>query len=232
MKKVYKDKIVNIENTDIFDNIFLFEFAKNIKQTSDVEIVFMSDLLEKRKNSELLEKVEKKPAIYSNVYSPKDEFEIFEELFNNAIKNKKKIHIVWISLKEEIELLEKYYFELGFFIEETNTFDVDFWVPLVSVWVKIENLMWKWSDYKRLWEKIFFNPPIRESWQVKAMFKWINRWVVAWVYIWETSREKLDFLWDCVKNEHILAITLAKVLSFNYSKLGFQLDKWDLEVFY
>jgi len=54
----------------------------------------MSDLLEKRKNEEVLKDVKKKPAMYSNVYSPTDELEIFEDLFQNAIKNKKRIHII------------------------------------------------------------------------------------------------------------------------------------------
>ena len=54
----------------------------------------MSDLLEDRKNEEILEKVKDKPAMYSNVYSPKDELEIFIELFENAIKTNKKIHII------------------------------------------------------------------------------------------------------------------------------------------
>jgi hypothetical protein len=32
--------------------------------------------------------------MYSNVYSPENELEIFKELFENAIKNNKKIHII------------------------------------------------------------------------------------------------------------------------------------------
>jgi hypothetical protein len=32
--------------------------------------------------------------MYSNVYSPKDELDIFEKLFNDVVKNNKKIHIV------------------------------------------------------------------------------------------------------------------------------------------
>jgi hypothetical protein len=32
--------------------------------------------------------------MYSEVYSPKDELEIFQELFDYAISNKKKIHII------------------------------------------------------------------------------------------------------------------------------------------
>jgi hypothetical protein len=59
-----------------------------------VGIIYLSDLLEERKNLEMLEKAKTKPASYSNVYSPKDELEIFEEIFNSAIEKKQKIHIV------------------------------------------------------------------------------------------------------------------------------------------
>jgi hypothetical protein len=41
----------------------------------------------------MLEKAKQKPAIYSNAYSPKDELEIFTEIFEDAIKNKKRVHI-------------------------------------------------------------------------------------------------------------------------------------------
>lgn len=235
MKKIYKDKILNIKETDKFDNKFLFEVYENKNMNFDennLDIIFMSDLLEKRKNLELLEKVKNKPAMFSNVYSPKDEFEIFSELFENAIKNKKRIHIIWITLKEEIELLEKYYEKLWFFREETNTFQTDFSKPLITVSVKIENLIWKWSDYKKMWEKIFFNPPIRESGQVKAMFKWINRWVIAWIYIDELNGDIKDFLWDCITWENILAITLAKVLKYNYLEIWIIWEKKDLIISY
>ena len=55
--------------------------------------------------------------------------------------------------------------------EDINCFDPDFSIPYVTVSVKIENLMWKGSDYKRMRSAIFFNPPVRESGQTKAMFK-------------------------------------------------------------
>jgi hypothetical protein len=94
MKKIYKDKILNIENTDLFDNKFLFDYLEVDNNKSEVEVIFISDLLEKRKNLEILDKVNEKPAMYSNVYSPEDELDIFKTLFDDAIKNNKKIHIV------------------------------------------------------------------------------------------------------------------------------------------
>ena len=226
MKKVYKDKIVNINLID--KSSFIFDYL-NIDYKSEnnkVQVIYMSDLLELRKNKDILNYVKEKPAMYCNVYSPKDELEIFEELFNSSIKNNKKIHIIWVTLKEEIEILEKYYTELSFLRKDTNSFITDFKIPLVTVSVKIENLIWKWSDYKAYWDKIFFNPPIRESGQVKAMFKWINRWVIAWIYISDFNSEIKQFLQNCIKEENILAITLAKILNYNLETIGF---KWDIE---
>jgi hypothetical protein len=55
--------------------------------------------------------------------------------------------------------------------EDINCFRVDFSRVLISASVKIENLMWRGSDYKRMGEKIYFIPPIREAGEVKAMFK-------------------------------------------------------------
>jgi hypothetical protein len=111
--------------------------------------------------------------------------------------------------------LENYYKELWFFNDEMNCFDVDFSKVLVSVSVKIENLMWRWSDYRRLWKKIFFNPPIRESGQVKAMFKWINRWVIAWIYFNELNENIINFFKNQILEEKILAIYIANALRYN-----------------
>lgn len=231
MKKIYRDKIINIDN-NLFDNKFLFEYLDWIKSNNEVEIIYMFELLKERKNKELFNNLWDKYAMYSNVYSPKDELEIFCELFNNAIKNKKKIHIIWITLKEEIEILEKYYSELWFIREEINCFDVQFNIPFVTVSVKIENLIWKWSDYKAQKNKIYFIPPIRESGQNKAMFKWINRWVIAWIYIEKFDEIIENFLTECIKWENFLPLTLSKVLSYNLSDIWFEWIKKDLIINY
>ena len=235
MKQVNKNSITNIEWTYIFDNKFLFKVLCTSCTNSDinhVQVVHISDLLEKRKNLEMLKKAKEKPAIYSNVYSPKDELEIFEGIFNNAVNIGKKVHIVWVTLKEEIDILEKYYEELGFIREEINCFDVDFSVPLVTVSVNIENLMWKWSDYKRMRDKIFFKPPVRESGQVKAMFKWINRWVVAWINIKNFGDNEKQFLGACINEEKILPITLAKILKYNLEDIWFEWNEKEFIIEY
>ena len=183
----------------------------------------MRDELEKYRNDEILKKVSQKPAMYSEVYSPKDELVIFTELFERALRDNTKIHIVWVTLKEEIEMLEGYYEELGFLREDINAFEVDFSVPLVTVSCHIHNLIWKGSDYKAQREKIFFNPPVRESGQNKALFKGITRWVIAGIDISEVSWNSWQaeiFFTDCIITEKILALNLAKVLKYNLEDVG------------
>ena len=240
MKKVLKNKIINIENTDKFDSKFLF-WVLNFKNSwEDMKVINMSDLLEEKKNLEMLEKSKVKPASYSNVYSPKDELEIFKNIFNQAIEKKQKTHIIWITLKEEVEILEEYYMELWFFNEDINCFDVDFSKVLVSASVKIENLMWRGSDYKRMWEKIFFNPPIRESWEVKAMFKWINRGSIAGIAHPQPlpnkegrfSLEIIEFFQKQILEENILPINLSKVLNYNLSDFGIKGEEIEMVIEY
>lgn len=233
MKQVFKDKIINIDQ-NYFDNKFLFEiydFSKWVK-SNDVEIIFLEDLLKNKKNNELLEKVKVHPAMWSEVFSPKDEFEIFTSIFENAIKTEKRTHIIWVTLWEEIEILEKYYDNLWFFDESINCFKVDYKIPLVSVSVNIRNLMWRWSDYKRFWKNIFFIPPIREAGQVKAMFKWVNRWSIAWIFIESLWDDEKTFLQNQIKEEHILPLTMAKVLNYNYEDLGLECWKVNIEINY
>ena len=94
MKYIGKNTITNIENTDVFDSTFLFPKSINFLASSDVQIIYMKDLLSQKKNADIEEKIPTKPAMYSNMYSAKDELLIFEELFHKALKNKTKIHIV------------------------------------------------------------------------------------------------------------------------------------------
>lgn len=233
MKQILKNKIIDI-NENFFDNKFLFEiydFSKWLNK-NEVNIIFMADLLKEKKNETLLEKVKVHPAMWSEVFSPKDELEIFTTIFNEAINTKKRTHIIWITLKEEVEMLEKYYDKLWFFDESINCYKVNYKIPYISTSVDIKNLMWRWSDYKRMWKKIFFVPPIREAWQVKSMYKWINRWSIAWIYVENLWTEEKVFLEQEIKEEHILPLTLAKVLNYNYEDLWIIWDKINMETKY
>lgn len=229
MKQVLKNKIINKDESWLFDNTFEFQYLQTNFLHDSVEVFFMSDLLKNKQNTKLLEEIADRYAMYSNVYSEEDEFQIFSELFDYAIKNNKKIHIVGVTLDSEMEMLENYYTELGFMREDINCFKVDFSIPLVTVSVHIENLMWRGSDYKRMQKQIYFIPPIREAWLTKAMFKWVNRGVIAGIYIKEFSLEKKEFLEKCVLEEHILPLTLAKVLCYNCEEIGFE---WEKEIFH
>ena len=232
MKKIFKDKIINIQGTDTFDNTFLFEYYVNIQSDNGVEIIYLRDLLESQKNINMLERVKEKPAMYSEVYSPKDEIAIFTELFETAISENKKIHIVWVTLLEEVKMLEAYYEELWFMREDINAFDVDFSVPLVTVSCHIENLMWRGSDYKAQRDNIFFCPPIRESGQNKAIFKGITRWVIAEIELWEFTPEKQEFIWDCIRGEKVLPLHMWKVLKYNLEEIWLDGNIKELQVEY
>lgn len=235
MKKIYQDKILNISWTDVYDQVFLFEVLVPDYMWSPVEVIYMRDELEKYKNEEILKKTWEKPAMYSEVYSPKDELTIFTELFETALREKKKIHIVWVTLKEEIEMLEGYYEELGFLREDINAFELDFSIPLITVSCNIENLIWKGSDYKAQRENIFFNPPVRESGQNKALFKGITRWVIAGIEIspdsWKSGLAE-RFFTECITTEKILPLNLAKVLKYNIEEVGVRGDIREMRVEY
>ena len=231
MKKINKDSITNIENTNLFDNTFSLDYLSSISST-DIKIIYIRDLLEDYKNEEILKRVKEKPAMWSNVYSPKDELEIFIRLFEEAIEKKEKIHIVWITLKEEIEMLEAYYLELWFMREDINCFEVDFSVPLVTVSCHIENLIWRGSDYKAQRDAIFFNPPVRESGQNKALFKWITRWVIAGIELWEFTQDKEGFIGKCIREEKILPLHMGKVLKYNLEDIGLEWKEKELQMQY
>ena len=232
MKKIYRDRIVNVENTDKFDNTFLFKYFWDLKVSEWIEVIYLRDLLEKYRNTEIEKRVWEKPAMWSEVYSPKDELKIFTELFENALKNKQKIHIVWVTLWEEIQILERYYEQLWFMREDINAFDINFSIPLVTVSCYIENLMWRGSDYKAQREKIFFCPPIRESGQNKALFKWITRGVIAGIELWEFTHEKQEFIGDCIREERILPIHMGKALKYNLEDVGFEGNIKELKIEY
>ncbi|MDD3145531.1 MAG: hypothetical protein PHV23_05480 [Candidatus Gracilibacteria bacterium] len=221
MKKVLKDKIINIENTPIFDNKFLFSYLDSDYNLDNVEVFYMSKLLKEKENTELLNNLNGKFAMYSEVYSPKDELEIFQNLYDYSINNNKKIHIIGITLKEELDILEDYYIKSGFLRTDVNCFIPDFKNTLITVSVNIENLIWRGSDYKANGKNIYFVPPVRESGQNKAMFKGINRGSIAGIYIKEYNDFNINFLQESIKLEQILPLTFSNVFKYNLEEIGF-----------
>lgn len=231
MKQIFRDKIINIDENK-FDKRFLYKLPVWILKSEKVKIVFMEELLKERKNEELFNNLGDKYAMFSNVYSPKDELEIFKKVFDDAIMTGQKTHIVWISLSEELDIIENYYKKLWFMRRDVNCFVPDFSLPLVTVSVKIENLEWKGSDYKSQKEKIFFIPPPRESGHNKALFKGINRWLIAWVYSLGITEWQKKYLQDLVKSESILPLRMAEILNFNFSDIWFDFDELDFIISY
>ena len=81
--------------------------------------------------------------------------------------------------------------------------------------------------------KIFFIPPVRESWQNKAVFKWINRGSIASIFIKNfEDLENIKFLEKCIIEENILPITFAKVLNYNLQEIWFSWEEKGLIVNY
>lgn len=111
MKYVDKNSIYNIPDTELFDNMFQFNKIQNYLDDQR-EVIFLGNLLSKKKNNDLVKKITEKPAMYANMYSARDELDIFIEIFENTLKTQKKIHIIGVTLAEEIEILEKYYEKL------------------------------------------------------------------------------------------------------------------------
>jgi len=72
----------------------LFEYLASDYYCENIEVFYISDLLKEKENTELLNNLNGKFSMYSEVYSPKDELEIFQNLFDYAINNNKKIHII------------------------------------------------------------------------------------------------------------------------------------------
>lgn len=112
MKYIGKDSIVHMQDTEVFDQKFFFDVLLPEYTSTERKIIFMRDELERYKNDEILKKTSEKPAMYSEVYSPKDELAIFTKLFDFALTYNQKIHITGITLAQEIQILEAYYTEL------------------------------------------------------------------------------------------------------------------------
>ena len=127
MKQVFSDKIINIDG-NLYDNRFLFKVATNIISDREIDL---SKELSFHKNENLEYKKDYK--LWSEVYSPKIELELFRSIFDDALKSGKKMHISNISLAEEIDLVKKLYLDLGYFNEELNCFVLDFENAPISI---------------------------------------------------------------------------------------------------
>jgi len=232
MKYIHENSIANIPETELFDQIFRLKMSDIDTTQEKVKVYFLGELLKEKKNTDLESHIKEKPSMYANMYSEADEWDIFSQLCEEALQTRTKIHIAWITLQKEIDFLEEYYTKLGYMRSDINAFRVDFREVLLSASVHVENLIWKGSDYKRMGEKIFFLPPIRSAGETKAMYKGINRGVTAHIHIPHFSEDIRIFLENCVKNEHILPLTLGKVLHHHVKNMGIESGKREIDIFY
>lgn len=221
MKKILENAIVNIDE-NYFDSKFLFSIPTNLHFDEEVDI---SKLLEKYKNVDLDYKKDYK--LWGQVYSPKDELQIFTDIFEDAIANNKRVHISNISLVEEIDMVKKLYSDLGYFDKELNRFEIDFKNAPVTIGANIRNIIYSFKDYKSMREKVLFVPPPREPKHQKAIKSAINSWVIStvWLNSWAQERE---FLLEIIREEKTSLVRLARALSYNYQRRWFSYESSEL----
>jgi len=109
MRKILPDRIVHVPNTPVLEEVFLFPLLRPDWNHPTRKVVFMKDLLKARENTELLQNIQDRYASYANVYSAQDELEIFQNLCQEALSTNTPIHIVGITLDEEVKILEELY---------------------------------------------------------------------------------------------------------------------------
>ncbi len=221
MKKVTRTSIINIDK-ELFDNKFLFSVPTELSFDWWVDL---SVLLAQRRNEKLDFKKDYK--LWSEVYSPKDELEIFKIVFDDAVSKGKKIHVTWISLDEEVNIVKSLYNDLGYFDNELNRYEVDFQNAPITIWVNIKNIIYSFKDYKSLKEKILIIPPPREPRHQKAMITGINSQVISTISLtWDD--EEYDMLKYLIKEEKTNLSKLANNLCFNFGSRWFVFEEKEL----
>lgn len=223
MKQIFENKIITVGENH-FDNKFLFYLPANLSCDFEVD---MAELLLPYKNENLDFKKDYK--MWNQVFSPKDELKIFEEIVEKTLKENKKIHLENISLIEEVQIIRNLYLDLGYFNESLNRFEIDFKNAPVTIGANISNLIYSFKDYNKLKSSIFFIPPPREPRHQKALKNALNSWVISTIKIWEENKEKwLEFLKQLISEEKINLLKLWRSLYFNYKNIWYGLDKSEI----
>ncbi|MCK9272418.1 hypothetical protein M0P65_02625 [Candidatus Gracilibacteria bacterium] len=223
MKQIFENKIITVGENH-FDNKFLFYLPANLSCDFEVD---MAELLLPYKNENLDFKKDYK--MWNQVFSPKDELKIFEEIVEKTLKENKKIHLENISLIEEVQIIRNLYLDLGYFNESLNRFEIDFKNAPVTIGANISNLIYSFKDYNKLKSSIFFIPPPREPRHQKALKNALNSGVISTIKIGEENKEKgLEFLKQLISEEKINLLKLGRSLYFNYKNIGYGLDKSEI----
>ncbi len=214
MKQVTQNSIINIDS-EISDKRFLFKVPKQASSEKEVD---MAKLLSSEKNDQLDYKKDYK--LWSEVYSPKDELRIFTEVFEDVLKNKKKIHISNISLAEEIDMVKDLYLELGYFNPELNRFEIDFAESPITIGVSMNNVIYSFKDYKQMREKILFVPPPREPRHQKAIRSAMNSWVISTISL-NGDQSDIAHMESVIREEKTSLVRLASMIYYNFLKRWF-----------
>lgn len=169
MKQVLSRSISVIPDTDLFENRYLFKIAGPVSGSLVVDLAkllkeFRNDRVEYRKDYKL----------WNDVYPGEKELEIFQGVVEQALIEKRKIHVINCTLREEIQIIQELYQNLGYFDVKENCFMVPFEVAPITIGVNIRNLAYSTKDYKSKRESICFIPPPREPGHTKTLFAAIN----------------------------------------------------------
>lgn len=221
MKQVLSHSITLISDTNPLDNQYLFRIASDI---SSPMIIDIAELLKEFRNDRVEYKKDYK--LWNQVYSPDKELELFQEIFEKALENGQKVHIINCTLREEVQILRELYERLGYFDAEENRFVVPFAAAPITMGVNVRNLIYSTKDYKSKRESICFIPPPRESGHPKTLFAGINSWVVSTVDINDILIEE-ELLKELLYTEKMNLTTLAQVLSWNYLEIWCRIGRME-----
>jgi len=219
MKQVLSRSITLIPGTDPLENRYLFSIASDIISPL---IVDLAELLKEFRNDRV--EYRKDYKLWNDVYPGEKELKLFREIVENALADKRKVHIINCTLREEVQIVRELYEELGYFDEAENRFVVPFATAPITIGVNIRNLAYSTKDYKSKRENICFIPPPREPGHVKTLFAAMNSGVVSTTGINDFSSEK-ELLKTLLETEKINLTTLAQVLYGNFLEIGCQIGE-------
>ncbi|MDD2891937.1 MAG: hypothetical protein PHQ95_03150 [Candidatus Gracilibacteria bacterium] len=227
MKQVLSYSITHIPGTDLLENQYLFQIATDI---SSPMIIDLSELLKEFRNNRVEFKKDYK--LWNDVYPGEKELELFQKIVEKALTEKRKIHIINCTLREEVQIIRELYEELGYFDIKENRFIVPFATTPITIGVNIRNLLYSTKDYKSKREQICFIPPPRESGHVKTLFAAINSGVISTVNINNITKEEVS-LKTLLDIEKINLTTFAQVIYGNFLEIGCKIgcvEEWRVEL--
>lgn len=219
MKQVLSRSITLIPDTDPLDNQYLFQIATRVLSPI---VVDLAELLKGFRNDRVEYKKDYK--LWNDVYPGEKELELFQDILEKALTEKRKVHIMNCTLREEVQIIRELYERLGYFDEKENCFIVPFDSVPITIGVNIRNLAYSTKDYKSKRDSVCFIPPPREPWHIKTIFAAINSGVISTVDINDTETET-TLLRDLLDTEKINLTKFSQVVYGNYREMWCQMGK-------